>query len=163
LRASGTSMSVLKWLGLLFVSYCSYVFGTALTLMQQGLFVKYIQQETGTRVQIKGIGSGFVDQETGRESDEPMHIHITYAFSPPTSSAQQLTHFSLTQRTRRRANSTSQSTHRRPARSRALRTRKNASRRAPTANGASPSASPICCVQCNGCESPLFFICVCTG
>ncbi|KIJ21057.1 hypothetical protein PAXINDRAFT_106981 [Paxillus involutus ATCC 200175] len=43
----------------------------------QGVFVKYIQQETGTRVQIKGIGSGFVDQETGRESDEPMHIHIT--------------------------------------------------------------------------------------
>jgi len=42
-----------------------------------GMFVKYIQQETGTRVQIKGVGSGFVDQETGRESDEPMHIHIT--------------------------------------------------------------------------------------
>ncbi|KAF8555884.1 hypothetical protein OG21DRAFT_1602647 [Imleria badia] len=43
----------------------------------QGVFVKYIQQETGTRVQIKGIGSGFVEQETGKESDEPMHIHIT--------------------------------------------------------------------------------------
>jgi hypothetical protein len=42
-----------------------------------GMFVKYIQQETATRVQIKGLGSGFVDQETGRESDEPMHIHIT--------------------------------------------------------------------------------------
>ncbi|KIJ29117.1 hypothetical protein M422DRAFT_188940 [Sphaerobolus stellatus SS14] len=42
-----------------------------------GMFVKYIQQETGTRVQIKGLGSGFVDTETGRESDEPMHIHIT--------------------------------------------------------------------------------------
>ncbi|KAI0264694.1 hypothetical protein BC834DRAFT_924549 [Gloeopeniophorella convolvens] len=42
-----------------------------------GMFVKYIQQETGTRVQIKGQGSGFVDQETGRESEEPMHIHIT--------------------------------------------------------------------------------------
>ncbi|KAI6023790.1 hypothetical protein BKA83DRAFT_448671 [Pisolithus microcarpus] len=42
-----------------------------------GMFVKYIQQETGTRVQIKGIGSGFVEQETGKESDEPMHIHIT--------------------------------------------------------------------------------------
>ena len=42
------------------------------------MFVKYIQQETGTRVQIKGLGSGFVDQETGKESDEPMHIHITY-------------------------------------------------------------------------------------
>jgi len=42
-----------------------------------GMFVKYIQQETGTRVQIKGQGSGFVDQETGKESEEPMHIHIT--------------------------------------------------------------------------------------
>jgi hypothetical protein len=49
------------------------------------MFVKYIQQETGTRVQIKGIGSGFVDQETGKESDEPMHIHITCVIldSPP--------------------------------------------------------------------------------
>jgi hypothetical protein len=28
-----------------------------------GCFVKYIQQETQTRVQIKGIGSGFIDQE----------------------------------------------------------------------------------------------------
>ncbi|PCH44859.1 hypothetical protein WOLCODRAFT_77694 [Wolfiporia cocos MD-104 SS10] len=43
----------------------------------QGMFVKYIQQETGTRVQIKGIGSGFVDQETGHEHDEPMFIHVT--------------------------------------------------------------------------------------
>ena len=41
------------------------------------MFVKYIQKETATRVQIKGIGSGFVDQETGQEHDEPMHIHIT--------------------------------------------------------------------------------------
>jgi hypothetical protein len=40
--------------------------------------VKYIQQETQTRVQIKGIGSGFVDQETGREADEPMYIHVTF-------------------------------------------------------------------------------------
>ena len=44
----------------------------------QGMFVKYIQQETGTRVQIKGLGSGFVDQETGQEHDEPMYIHVTY-------------------------------------------------------------------------------------
>ncbi|KIK04543.1 hypothetical protein K443DRAFT_51853, partial [Laccaria amethystina LaAM-08-1] len=43
----------------------------------QGSFVKYIQQETGTRVQIKGIGSGFIDQETGREGDEPLYIHIS--------------------------------------------------------------------------------------
>lgn len=43
----------------------------------QGMFVKHIQQETGTRVQIKGLGSGFYESESGRESDEPMHIHIT--------------------------------------------------------------------------------------
>jgi hypothetical protein len=49
-------------------------------LLPQGTFVKYIQQETGTRVQIKGIGSGFVNQETGLEDPEPMHIHITYAY-----------------------------------------------------------------------------------
>jgi len=56
-----------------------------------GLFVKYIQQETGTRVQIKGIGSGFVDQETGRESDEPMHIHITGPEEGPIARAKVLT------------------------------------------------------------------------
>ncbi|EJT99349.1 hypothetical protein DACRYDRAFT_82492 [Dacryopinax primogenitus] len=42
-----------------------------------GAFVKYIQQETQTRVQIKGQGSGFYETETGQESDEPMHIHLT--------------------------------------------------------------------------------------
>ena len=52
-----------------------------------GMFVKYIQQETGARVQIKGQGSGFVDQETGRESDEPMHIHITSVSFTRSSSA----------------------------------------------------------------------------
>ncbi|KAM0791075.1 hypothetical protein ACM66B_004366 [Microbotryomycetes sp. NB124-2] len=41
-----------------------------------GLFVKFIQQETGTRVQIKGIGSGFIETDTGRESEDPMHIHV---------------------------------------------------------------------------------------
>ena len=48
----------------------------------QGVFVKYIQQETQTRVQIKGLGSGFVDQETGREADEPMYIHVTFVSRP---------------------------------------------------------------------------------
>lgn len=42
----------------------------------QGMFVKYIQSETGTRVQIKGIGSGFYENETGAEAQEPMHINI---------------------------------------------------------------------------------------
>ncbi|KAN0061458.1 hypothetical protein ACQY0O_006305 [Thecaphora frezii] len=41
-----------------------------------GMFVKYIQAETGTRVQIKGIGSGFIETETGREAEEPLHINI---------------------------------------------------------------------------------------
>ena len=43
----------------------------------QGSFVKYIQAETSTRVQIKGIGSGFIDQETSQEEPVPLYIHIT--------------------------------------------------------------------------------------
>ncbi|GAC99690.1 hypothetical protein PHSY_007293 [Pseudozyma hubeiensis SY62] len=41
-----------------------------------GMFVKYIQNETGTRVQIKGLGSGFIESDTGMELNEPMHIAI---------------------------------------------------------------------------------------
>ncbi|GLB36758.1 putative K homology RNA-binding domain containing protein [Lyophyllum shimeji] len=41
-----------------------------------GMFVKHIQNETGTRCQIKGQGSGFIETDTGRESDDPMHISI---------------------------------------------------------------------------------------
>lgn len=41
-----------------------------------GMFVKYIQSETGTRVQIKGLGSGFIESETGMELQEPMHIAV---------------------------------------------------------------------------------------
>ncbi|KAJ2930831.1 hypothetical protein H1R20_g6242, partial [Candolleomyces eurysporus] len=52
-----------------------------------GSFVKYIQQETNARVQIKGIGSGFIDQETGKEHDEPLFIHVT---SPDEEHAKQL-------------------------------------------------------------------------
>ncbi|RSH92217.1 hypothetical protein EHS25_008632 [Saitozyma podzolica] len=42
----------------------------------KGMFVKYIQAETGARVQIKGIGSGFLESDTGREAEEPLHINI---------------------------------------------------------------------------------------
>ncbi|KAG7531264.1 hypothetical protein FFLO_04506 [Filobasidium floriforme] len=42
-----------------------------------GMFVKYIQAETGTRVQIKGLGSGFIENDTGREAEEPMHVFIS--------------------------------------------------------------------------------------
>lgn len=40
------------------------------------MFVKYIQAETGARVQIKGRGSGFIENDTGREADDEMHISI---------------------------------------------------------------------------------------
>ncbi|EMR09573.1 hypothetical protein PNEG_02159 [Pneumocystis murina B123] len=42
-----------------------------------GQYVKHVQQETKCRVQIKGIGSGFMEPTTGRESDEPLYLHIT--------------------------------------------------------------------------------------
>ncbi|WVW78397.1 hypothetical protein I302_100351 [Kwoniella bestiolae CBS 10118] len=48
----------------------------AKTVGPGGMFVKYIQAETGARVQIKGQGSGFMENDTGRESDDPMHINI---------------------------------------------------------------------------------------
>jgi homoaconitase len=38
--------------------------------------VKYIQTETGCKVQIKGRGSGFLEPQSGQESDEPMFLHI---------------------------------------------------------------------------------------
>jgi hypothetical protein len=43
---------------------------------QGGAYVKHIQQRTRCRVQIKGRGSGFVEQSTGREADEPMFLHV---------------------------------------------------------------------------------------
>ncbi|KAJ9665165.1 hypothetical protein H2201_004826 [Coniosporium apollinis] len=41
-----------------------------------GAYVKHIQAETRCRVQIKGRGSGFLDNATGQESDEPMYLHV---------------------------------------------------------------------------------------
>ncbi|KAI9850078.1 MAG: hypothetical protein M1838_006090 [Thelocarpon superellum] len=43
---------------------------------QGGSYVKHIAQETRCRVQIKGKGSGFTENATGQESDEPMHLHV---------------------------------------------------------------------------------------
>lgn len=43
-----------------------------------GAYVKHIQQETGCRVQIKGRGSGYIENATGRESDEDMFLHVAY-------------------------------------------------------------------------------------
>lgn len=43
---------------------------------QGGSYVKHIQQETRCRVQIKGRGSGFMEHDTGRESEEDMFLHV---------------------------------------------------------------------------------------
>ncbi|KAF2269272.1 hypothetical protein CC78DRAFT_575374 [Lojkania enalia] len=43
---------------------------------QGGNNVKWVQQETGCKVQIKGRGSGYIEPLTGQESDEPMYLHI---------------------------------------------------------------------------------------
>ncbi|EGP83146.1 uncharacterized protein MYCGRDRAFT_77359 [Zymoseptoria tritici IPO323] len=41
-----------------------------------GSYVKHIQTETRCRVQIKGRGSGFMEHDTGVESDEQMYLHV---------------------------------------------------------------------------------------
>ena len=41
-----------------------------------GSYVKHIQQETRCRVQIKGRGSGFIENGLSTESDEPMYLHV---------------------------------------------------------------------------------------
>jgi len=42
-----------------------------------GAYVKHIQQETTCRVQIKGRGSGYVENSTGVESEDDMFLHVT--------------------------------------------------------------------------------------
>ncbi|KAI9006854.1 eukaryotic type KH-domain type I [Hyaloraphidium curvatum] len=41
-----------------------------------GSYVKHIQSLTGTRVQVKGRGSNFIETSTGREADDELHVHI---------------------------------------------------------------------------------------
>ena len=50
-----------------------------------GSYVKHIQQETRCRVQIKGRGSGFIENGLNTESDEPMYLHVacvTFLYFP---------------------------------------------------------------------------------
>lgn len=47
-----------------------------------GSYVKHIQSETGSRVQIKGRGSGYLEVATNRECDEDLHLHVTYVTLP---------------------------------------------------------------------------------
>lgn len=41
-----------------------------------GNHVKWIQERTNCKVQIKGRGSGFMEAISGQESEEPMFLHI---------------------------------------------------------------------------------------
>ncbi|KAF9911063.1 hypothetical protein EC991_004936 [Linnemannia zychae] len=41
-----------------------------------GQYVKHVQNETRTRVKLKGQGSGFLEVESGREAEEPLYISI---------------------------------------------------------------------------------------
>lgn len=43
-----------------------------------GQYVKHIQGETGTKVQVKGRGSNYIETSTGREADDDMHVYITW-------------------------------------------------------------------------------------
>ncbi|KAG0247310.1 hypothetical protein BG011_001686, partial [Mortierella polycephala] len=43
---------------------------------QSGQNVKHVQNVTRARVQLKGYGSGYLEADTGRESDEPLYINI---------------------------------------------------------------------------------------
>lgn len=49
---------------------------------QGGANVKHIAGQARARLQIKGVGSGFHEPETGQESDEPIYLHITYVSRP---------------------------------------------------------------------------------
>ena len=55
------------------------------------MYVKHIQQESGgARVQIKGRGSGYYEQDTGEESDEPMYLHVAAPQQSQVDTAKQL-------------------------------------------------------------------------
>ena len=111
----------------------------------QGTFVKYIQQETGTRVQIKGIGSGFIEQETGQESNEPLYIHITYV-PAVVSRLCGCVSDSLLEWTWWVTNTACQSAGGRSSPRRETRTCQNAVGASTATNGATSSPSTVCCV-----------------
>lgn len=52
-----------------------------------GMFVKYIQSETRVRTQIRGQGSGYYEADTGRELEEPLHVHLSYVLPTLTAGA----------------------------------------------------------------------------
>lgn len=57
-----------------------------------GSYVKHIQQETRCRVQIKGRGSGFIENGLNTESDEPMYLHVACVIVPNTTKPSQEAH-----------------------------------------------------------------------
>ncbi|KAI1315297.1 hypothetical protein EDD11_001029 [Mortierella claussenii] len=55
-----------------------------------GQYVKHVQNETRTRVQLKGYGSGYLEVDTGRESDEPLYINILGNYQEDVDEAERL-------------------------------------------------------------------------
>lgn len=43
-----------------------------------GAYVKHVQQETATKVQLKGKGSGYLEPSTNKEAQVPLYISIGY-------------------------------------------------------------------------------------
>lgn len=56
-----------------------------------GMFIKFIQNETHVRVQIRGSGSGYADPETGAEDSEPLYILLSASDKESLKKAQELT------------------------------------------------------------------------
>lgn len=42
-----------------------------------GSFFKSVQSRTNCKIQVKGLGSNFIESDTGREANEPFFLHIT--------------------------------------------------------------------------------------
>ncbi|WFD34816.1 hypothetical protein MCUN1_001660 [Malassezia cuniculi] len=56
-----------------------------------GMFIKFIQNETRVRVQIRGSGSGYADPETGAEDSEPLYILLSASDKESLKKAHELT------------------------------------------------------------------------
>lgn len=43
---------------------------------ESGMNLRYIQEETGVAISIRGIGSGFHESATGQEAQDPLHFYL---------------------------------------------------------------------------------------
>lgn len=43
---------------------------------ESGMNLRYIQDETGVAISIRGIGSGYHESGTGQEAQDPLHFYL---------------------------------------------------------------------------------------